>query len=156
MRYHGAVAPQESGKKSERSPYAPPAPSPGVLRSDLPAGAFEAEEPSALSRRADGYGFLRAMRWVIRVVAVLYLVLTFFEGLSLAGFLEQDSGRADERGLMFPPARARGIDTTAGAVFVAVYFTRGLAIAAFLLTFGEAIQLGLDIRGAQLATGRRS
>ncbi len=95
------------------------------------------------------------MRWVIRIVAVLYLVVTFFEALSVAGFLDDDAGRADERGLMFPPARARQTDVTVGTVVVAIQFTRGLVVAALLLTFGEAIQLGLDIRGAQLATNRR-
>jgi len=122
-----------------------------LLRSDLPEGRVpESLEPP----RPPGYALLRVVRWVLRVVAVIYLLAGLAQAAVFVDIFAASApdGRTDEREMTYPdssrtPEAHHWI--TLSKVRVGIGLAQTLVIATILLALAEAIQLGLDIRAGQ-------
>lgn len=137
--------PRPKTKQEPASPYDPPR---AMLRSDLPAGV----DPDGERRAAPPprYAFLRAMRWVMRGVAVLYLLSGLFAVASMAGWFDGGpSGRDDERGVVYRDSQPPRTEPALLHWTLAVSLASTVVLSAVILALGEMIQLGLDIRAAQ-------
>jgi hypothetical protein len=110
--------------------------------SDTPPPSLETRMLMNSLQQGGKYPFLRAAKWIIRVVAAIYVALGFI----LAFFLLDGAMSADTRDLIAwwgGPERGYGL-------VAAGLFTGGIALRTIiLLALGEGIQLLLDVRREQ-------
>ena len=134
-------------KKNKTSPYDAPG---DVLRSDMPDG-YAPE--SRVAPPAPRYPMLRAMRWILRIAAAVYLLVSVAQAANMLGLLDSTfDGRADERSVTYPEGSQRKPDEMQRYVTIMVGFgvVQNLVYSLALLALAEAIQLGLDVREQQV------
>lgn len=132
-------------RKKQTSPYDAPR---DVLRSDMPEG-FSPE--SRATPPASPYPMLRAMRWILRVAAGIYFLVSLAQAANALGFFDVGiSGRSDERAVTYPDG-TREPDRMERYMAIMIGFgaVKGVVFAMALLALAEAIQLGLDVRAQQ-------
>jgi hypothetical protein len=137
-----------SPKKNKTSPYDAPS---DMLRSDMPDGYAPESRVAPPPAR---YPMLRGMRWILRIAAAVYLLVSVAQAANMLGLLDSTfDGRADERSVTYPEG-SRKPEEMQRYVTIMVGFgaMQNLVYSIALLALAEAIQLGLDVREQQQRT----
>jgi hypothetical protein len=136
-------------KKNKTSPYDAPG---HMLRSDMPDGYAPESRVAPPTAR---YPMLRAMRWILRIAAAVYLLVSAAQAANMLGLFDSAfGGRPDERSVTYPEGSQRKPDEVQAYVTIMVGFSaiQNLVYSIALLALAEAIQLGLDVREQQQRT----